>query len=192
MAWDRRADTNTWAELVSAYVWVDEGATQESTGWLCTANAGGTLGVTALPWVQFSGAGQIQAGAGLTKTGNTIDIGTSNNSGISITADAIAIDTNYKSRNLRYTINGNGTTTIFSITGINTSMEEIINSGGARSIEVYERTGTGNSDYVWTRCFPCIRMKQSSTATSITYEIVFNIAPPAGKVYEVIVLRNYV
>lgn len=195
--WSRRADADTWAELVSAYVWVDEGSTQESTGWLCTANAGGTLGTTALPWVQFSGAGQVLAGAGMTKNGNTLDVvaGVASGTkapGISVNADSIEITPTHKSRNLRYTITGNGTLTSFQITGINTSMEEDVSAGGARNIEVYERSGSSASDYVWTRCFPCIRMKHSATAANVSYEIVFNIAPANGKVYEVIVLRSYV
>ena len=197
LAWSRRNDTSTWAELVSAYVWVDEGSTQESTGWLCTANAGGTLGTTGLPWVQFSGAGQVKAGLGLIKDANTLHViaGVASGTktpGISVNADSIEITPTHKSRNLRYTITGNGSTTVFPITGIDTTMEEEASAGGARNIEVYERSGSSASNYVWTRCFPCIRMKQNATAASVSYEIVFNIAPTNGKVYEVIVLRSYV
>jgi len=41
-------------------------------------------------WVAFNGAGQVNAGAGLTKSGNTIDVG--NGDGIAVSADAIALD----------------------------------------------------------------------------------------------------
>jgi len=40
-------------------------------------------------WVQFTGAGQINAGNGLTKSGNTLNVGQGN--GINVTADAIAV-----------------------------------------------------------------------------------------------------
>jgi hypothetical protein len=72
--WARSADANTWTELVSAYVFVETGSTQADSGWVCTANAGGTLGVTAVTWVQFSSAGTYIAGTGLTLTGNEFSI----------------------------------------------------------------------------------------------------------------------
>ena len=56
-AWTRTADANTWNQLVSAYVFVEQGTINADTGWVCTSDPGGTLGVTAVTWVQFSGAG---------------------------------------------------------------------------------------------------------------------------------------
>jgi hypothetical protein len=73
-AWARSPDANTWDELVSAYTFVEEGATYADTGWVCTINAGGTLGTTPITWSQFSGAGTYLAGTGLTLTGNTFSI----------------------------------------------------------------------------------------------------------------------
>jgi hypothetical protein len=72
----RATDANAWDELVSAFVWVEVGTTNADSGWLSTVNAGGTLNTTAVTFVQFSGAGQITAGTGLTKTGNTLAIDT--------------------------------------------------------------------------------------------------------------------
>jgi len=89
--WWRDTDTDTWNELVSAYCWVELGTTQADTGWLCTVDAGGTLETTAVTWVQFSGAGQITAGAGLTKTGNSLDVGAG--AGITVAADTVGITT---------------------------------------------------------------------------------------------------
>jgi hypothetical protein len=88
-AWSRSEDANVWDELVSAYVFVESGTTNADNGYLCTVDPGGTLGTTAVTWVQFSGAGQIIAGAGLTKTGNQIDVvaGT----GITVAADNVAL-----------------------------------------------------------------------------------------------------
>lgn len=73
-AWTRSSDANTWDELVSAYTFVETGSTYADTGWVCTVNAGGTLGTTAVTWTQFSGAGTYLAGTGLTLTGNTFSI----------------------------------------------------------------------------------------------------------------------
>ena len=88
-AWARADDLSTWAEHVAAYLFVEQGTVNADVGFLCTVDAGGTLGTTALTFVQFNGAGQIVAGAGLTKTGNTIDVGAG--SGISVAADSIAL-----------------------------------------------------------------------------------------------------
>ena len=65
------------------------------SGWLCTVDApAGVLGTTPVTWVQFSGAGQVIAGNGLTKTGNQLDVvGTTNR--IMVVADAIDISTAY-------------------------------------------------------------------------------------------------
>lgn len=58
-----------------AFVFVEEGNTQATTGWvLQSPGAGYVLGTTSLTWSQFSGAGQITAGTGLTKSGNTISL----------------------------------------------------------------------------------------------------------------------
>jgi hypothetical protein len=56
-AWSRAPDMDTWAEVPGAYVFVETGSTLADTGWVCTSNAGGTIGVTAITWAQFSGAG---------------------------------------------------------------------------------------------------------------------------------------
>jgi hypothetical protein len=65
-----------WTEFPSAYVFVETGTTQADTGWVCTADQGGTLGTTAITWVQFSGAGSYTAGTGLTLTGTTFSLTT--------------------------------------------------------------------------------------------------------------------
>jgi len=56
-AWTRTTDMDTWAEVPSSYVFVETGSTLADTGWVCTSNAGGTIGTTAIVWAQFSGAG---------------------------------------------------------------------------------------------------------------------------------------
>ena len=68
----------------------ERGATGAGTGWVLTSTGPTTLGTTPLPFAQFSAAGQVSAGAGLTKTGNTLDV-VSANGGIVVTSDAIAL-----------------------------------------------------------------------------------------------------
>jgi len=85
------ADSNT--EVTGGmFTFVEEGTASSDTGWLLTNNGTITLGTTALTFTQFSAAGQVLAGAGLTKTVNTIDvIGTANR--IVVTADQVDIGT---------------------------------------------------------------------------------------------------
>lgn len=75
--WTRAADADTWNELVSAYVFVEDGTVNANAGFTCTVKSGGTIGVTPVTWVQFSGAGQVIAGTGLLKDGNTLSVDTS-------------------------------------------------------------------------------------------------------------------
>ena len=73
-SWTRTTDANTWDALTSAFTFIEQGTVNADTGYVCTANAGGTLGTTALPWSQFSGAGTFTAGTGLTLTGSVFSL----------------------------------------------------------------------------------------------------------------------
>jgi hypothetical protein len=73
-SWTRTTDADTWDELTSAFTFIEQGTVNADTGYVCTANAGGTLGTTALPWSQFSGAGTFTAGTGLTLTGSVFSL----------------------------------------------------------------------------------------------------------------------
>lgn len=81
--WTRTPDADTWNELVSAFIFVRQGTTQSDTGWVCTVDPGGTLGVTPITWTQFSGAGTYTAGTGLTLTGTVFSI---TNTGVTATS----------------------------------------------------------------------------------------------------------
>ena len=72
-----------------AFTFVEEGTANADSGWVVSSNGAITVGTDAINWVQFSGAGQITAGDGLTKTGNTINVvGTADR----ITANADSVD----------------------------------------------------------------------------------------------------
>jgi hypothetical protein len=76
------------------FFFVEEGTTQQDNGYVVSTDGAITIGTTAIVFSQFSGAGQITAGDGLTKTGNTINaVGTLNR--ISVTADSIDIASTY-------------------------------------------------------------------------------------------------
>jgi hypothetical protein len=70
-SWTRTTDMDTWAEVPGAYVFVEQGSTWADTGWVCTSDAGGTIGVTAITWAQFSGAGTGVSSINFGSTGLT-------------------------------------------------------------------------------------------------------------------------
>ena len=73
-AWTRATDMDTWAEVPGAFTFIEQGTLYADTGWVCTSNAGGTLGTTPITWVQFAGVGSYTAGTGLTLTGTQFSI----------------------------------------------------------------------------------------------------------------------
>lgn len=76
-SWTRADDADVWSELVSAYVFVEEGTSFADTGWVCQVDEGGTLNTTDVDWAQFSSAGILTPGRGLYQSGNDIHVGTS-------------------------------------------------------------------------------------------------------------------
>lgn len=86
----RATDADTSAKVTTGmYTFISEGTANADASFVLTTNDAITLNTTALTFAQFSGAGQITAGSGLTKTGNTLDVGAGN--GISVAADSVAV-----------------------------------------------------------------------------------------------------
>lgn len=95
--WDRATDFDSDIEVTAnAFTFVSEGTVNADTAWTMTTNDNVTIGGasgSAIVWVQFSGAGQIIGGAGMTKTGNTLDVGTASSARIVVNADNIDLAT---------------------------------------------------------------------------------------------------
>ena len=93
-AWARALDFNTSAKVTpGAFTFVEQGSANADSGWVLTTDGAITLGTTALSFAQFSGAGQIDAGNGLTKNGNTLAVGTASSDRIVVNADSIDLAT---------------------------------------------------------------------------------------------------
>lgn len=89
-SWTRATDANTSEEVTPGmFVFVEQGTVNADSGWVLTSDAPITLDVSPLTFAQFSGAGQITAGSGLTKTGNTLNVGAG--TGITVNADDVAL-----------------------------------------------------------------------------------------------------
>jgi len=75
----RSIDANASADVTSGmFVFVEEGTVGGDQGFVLTTNDVISLNTTSLTFTQFSGAGQITAGTGMTKSGNTLNVGFDN------------------------------------------------------------------------------------------------------------------
>ena len=109
-AWSRATESDTAAEFNSGiFFFVEQGTVNADSGWVMTTDGTITFGTTAIAFGQFSGAGQITAGNGLTKSGNTVDanVGT----GIALVSDEIRIDTSWAGQTAITTLGTIGTGT---------------------------------------------------------------------------------
>ena len=85
----RSGDCNTADELNGAAVFCKEGNSSADQGFIQTSEIA-NLGSDNVVWVQFTGLGQITAGQGLSKTGNTIDVSVDDSS-IEISGDSLRV-----------------------------------------------------------------------------------------------------
>ncbi len=87
----RTPDADAASELVAgAFAFVEEGTANADNGYVLSTDGAVTLGTTAINFEQFSGAGQISAGDGLSKTGNALSLNVDNSS-IEINADTARV-----------------------------------------------------------------------------------------------------
>jgi phage-related tail fiber protein len=151
------------------FTFVEAGTTNADSGWVLTTDGTITLGTTALAFTQFSGAGQITAGAGLTKTGNTLDVVTASATRIVVNADSIDLATTgitagtYISTTVdaygRVTAGTNPTTlagygivdaqpldaTLTALAGVTTSANQLIYATGSDAFTTTSLTAFGRS-----------------------------------------------
>ena len=115
----RSTDADTSAEVTAGmFTFVSEGTINADSGWVLSTNDTITLGTTELTFVQFSGAG-------LTKTGNTLDVvGTADR--ITVNADSVDIASTYVGQSTIVTL---GTIT----TGVWNGTDIAITDGGTNS-----------------------------------------------------------
>lgn len=91
-AWTRATDMDTADEVDATFLVVEDGTLGAGTIWV-TASEVTTLGTDAIVFTQINSATDIVAGAGLTKTGLTLDVGTASSSRIVVNADNIDLAT---------------------------------------------------------------------------------------------------
>ncbi len=88
----RATDMATGSNAAGAFVFVEEGTVNAENGFTCTSDTGSAVvGTNNLTFAQFSGAGQIIAGDGLEKSGNTLSTDLKANGGLVIESTELAL-----------------------------------------------------------------------------------------------------
>lgn len=108
----RATDADSAADIVGAAVFVSNG-TLAGTRWVSNTSGTITLGSTAITFVQFGGGSTYTAGNGLTLSATDFNVGAGN--GISVSADAVAIDPAVVVRKYAATV-GDGSATSITVT----------------------------------------------------------------------------
>ena len=148
----RTPDAAAAAEITGgAFVFVEQGTANADNGYVFTHNGTPTLGTTDITVEQFSGAGQISAGAALTKTGNQLDVAV-DDSTIEVSSDALQIKTTYPGQTSITTL-GTITTGTWNATAIGTtkggtgltsySTGDIIRATGANTLAALSLGASG-------------------------------------------------
>jgi hypothetical protein len=132
----RTTDADSSAEVTAGlFVFVEEGTTNADSGWLLTTDNPITINTTPLAFTQVSGLGQITAGAGLTKTGNTLNVGAG--TGITVNADDVQISASYVGQSSITTL-GTITTGVWTGTAV-----AVLNGGTGATTAAGARTNLG-------------------------------------------------
>jgi hypothetical protein len=172
-AWARSVGADVWEEFIGAIVFVVEG-TQTGSAWFCTAQPGGTLGVTANNWSNFSVASTYTAGTGLTLLGTQFSI-----TNTAVTAAAYGSATQVGT----FTVNAQGqltlaanttiTPAVGSITGLGAGVATWLATPSSANLlaAVTDETGTGSLVFATspTLVTPILGTPQSGDFSSGTF-----------------------
>lgn len=159
-AWTRATDFDNTPDIEvspGTFFFVEEGTTQADNGYVVSNDTAITIGTTAIVFSQFSGAGQITAGAGLTKSGNTLDVVGTNNR-ITVNSDSVDIASTYVGQSSITTLGTIGTGTWqggviagqYGGTGVANTGKTITLEGDLATIGAFtlRLTATANTDVV--------------------------------------------
>jgi len=151
-SWTRTTDMDTWAEVPGAYVFVEQGTTLADTGWVCTSDAGGTIGVTAIVWAQFSGAG-----SGV----SSINFGTTGLTPSSVTTGAVTVAGTLAAANGGTGVSNNAAMTV---------------TGSGNFAYTRTLTGTTNVTFPTTGTLATLAGTQTFTNKTLTTPIISSIS----------------
>ena len=91
--WTRTDDLAAGSDAAGAFAFVEQGTVNADNAFVCSSDKGSAVtGTNNLTFVQFSGAGQVIAGNGLDKSGNTLSVDLKANGGLVIESTEVAVD----------------------------------------------------------------------------------------------------
>ena len=179
-----------------AFCFVEQGTVNADSGWVLTTEnpitIGGASG-TALAFSQFSGAGQIIAGTGMTKTGNTLNVGGSTT--IIANADTLEVNSSNTANQVLLSSGTAGSASTYGALPLNntnavTGVLNIPNGGtNSSSFTAGDRliqTNSGNTALVATSIDPVdieLKKKSTVTTTNATQTTVATIATSTDTTY---------
>lgn len=141
-AWSRATDADTSAKVTAGlFCFVEEGTTNADSGWVLSTNGAITLGTTALAFAQFSGAGTVTAGNGLSQAGNVLSaVGTAGR--ITVSGAGIDISATYAGQASIVTL-GTIATGVWQATAVGLAYGGTgANLSGATDGAIFKKSGT--------------------------------------------------
>ena len=183
-AWTYATGSTTWAQYVSAVVFIEYG-TQGGTAWYCTAVPGGTLGTTAMTWSNFTVSSSYSAGTGLTLSAGVFSI---TNTGVAASTYGSATASPVFAVNAQGQITSVTNTTITpalgSITGFGTGVATFLATPTSANLAaaVSDETGTGALVFATSPTFvtPALGTPASGVVTNLTGTASININGSVG------------
>lgn len=89
----RADDSNLSAELSpGSFCFVEKGTTNADSGFVASHDSDPTIGTNNITYTQFSGAGAVGAGNGLSKVGATLSVDLDSNSGLAVSASGLKLN----------------------------------------------------------------------------------------------------
>ena len=171
-AWTYSKGGDVWSEYVGAIIFISSGSLN-GTAWYCTAQPGGTLGVTAMVWANFSVASSYTAGTGLSLIGTQFSI---TNTGVTAASYGSATTSAVIAVNAQGQITSASSSTITpavgSITGLGTGIATFLATPTSANLAaaVTDETGSGSLVFATspTLVTPALGTPASGVMTNVT------------------------